>query len=42
MKILKTRFEGLLIFKQKNNLDKKKSLRETFNKQKFKQNIQQE
>jgi len=38
MKILKTRFEGLLIIKQKNNLDKRGSLRETFNKQKFKQN----
>ena len=38
MKILKTRFEGLLIIKQKNNLDKRGSLRETFNKQKFKKN----
>ena len=32
MKILKTRFKGLLIIKQKNNLDKRGSLRETFNK----------
>ena len=38
MKIYKTRFKNLLIIKQKNNLDKRGSLRETFNKQKFKQN----
>ncbi len=38
MKIYKTRFKDLLIIKQKNNLDKRGSLRETFNKKIFKQN----
>ena len=38
MKIYKTRFAGLLIVKQKNNVDKRGSLRETFSKQKFKKN----
>ncbi len=31
MKIYKTKFKGLLIVKQKNNIDKRGSLRETFN-----------
>ena len=31
MKVLKTKFNGLLIVKQKNNFDKRGSLRETFN-----------
>ena len=31
MKILKTEFKGLLIIKQKNNIDKRGSLREIFN-----------
>ena len=31
MKIIKTKFEGLLIIKQKKNIDKRGSLRETFN-----------
>ena len=30
MKIYKTKFKGLLIVKQKNNIDKRGSLRETF------------
>ena len=38
MKLYKTKFPGLLIIKQKNNLDRRGSLRETFNKQKFKEN----
>ncbi len=38
MKIYKTKFKDLLIIKQKNNLDKRGSLRETFNKKVFKQN----
>ena len=38
MKLYKTKFPGLLIIKQKNNLDKRGSLRETFNKRKFKEN----
>ncbi len=38
MKIYKTKFQDLLIIKQKNNLDKRGSLRETFNKNVFKQN----
>jgi len=38
MKIYKTKFQDLLIIKQKNNLDKRGSLRETFNKKVFKQN----
>ena len=32
MKIYKTKFKDLLIVKQKNNIDKRGSLRETFNK----------
>ena len=32
MKILKTKIKDLLIVKQKNNLDRRGSLRETFNK----------
>ena len=32
MKIIKTKFKGLLIVKQKNNIDKRGSLRETYNK----------
>jgi len=32
MKIYKTEFKGLLIVKQKNNIDRRGSLRETFNK----------
>ena len=32
MKIIQTKFKGLLIIKQKNNIDKRGSLRETFNK----------
>ena len=31
MKIVKTKFKGLLIIKQKNNIDKRGSLREIFN-----------
>ncbi len=31
MKIKKTRFKGLLIIKQKDNVDTRGSLRETFN-----------
>ena len=31
MKIYKTKFKGLLVIKQKNNIDKRGSLRETFN-----------
>ena len=31
MKVLRTKFNGLLIVKQKNNFDKRGSLRETFN-----------
>ena len=38
MKLYKTKFPGLLIIKQKNNLDKRGSLRETFSKRKFKEN----
>ena len=38
MKIYKTKFKGLLIIKQKNNIDKRGSLRETFSKKVFKQN----
>ena len=38
MKIIKTKFKDLLIIKQKNNIDKRGSLRETFNKRIFKQN----
>ena len=32
MKIIKTKFKGLLIIKQKNNIDARGSLRETYNK----------
>tara|TARA_B100001093_G_C26825541_1_gene1013825 strand:- start:296 stop:832 length:537 start_codon:yes stop_codon:yes gene_type:complete len=38
MKIFKTKFKDLLIIKQKNNLDPRGSLRETFNKKIFKHN----
>ena len=38
MKIYKTKFKDLLIIKQKNNIDLRGSLRETFNKKKFKKN----
>tara|TARA_Y100000996_G_C22358265_1_gene575765 strand:- start:134 stop:670 length:537 start_codon:yes stop_codon:yes gene_type:complete len=38
MKIYKTKFKGLLIIKQKNNIDKRGSLRETFSKKVFKKN----
>ena len=38
MKIYKTKFKDLLIIKQKNNIDKRGSLRETYNKKIFKQN----
>ena len=31
MKIIKTKFKNLLIIKQKNNIDKRGNLRETFN-----------
>ena len=38
MKIYKTKFKYLLIIKQKNNIDLRGSLRETFNKKIFKKN----
>ena len=38
MKIYKTKIKDLLIIKQKNNLDNRGSLRETFNKKVFKHN----
>ena len=38
MKIIRTKFKGLLIIQQKNNIDKRGSLRETFNKKIFKKN----
>ena len=38
MKIYRTKFKDLLIIKQKNNIDKRGSLRETYNKKIFKQN----
>ena len=38
MKILKTEFKGLLIIKQKNNIDKRGSLREIFNNKILKKN----
>ena len=38
MKIYKTKFKDLLIIKQKNNIDLRGSLRETFNKKIFKEN----
>ena len=31
MKIIKTKFKGLIIVKQQNNIDKRGTLRETFN-----------
>ena len=39
MKIIKTKFKDLLIIKQKNNKDKRGSLRETFNKKILKKNF---
>ena len=39
MKITKTKFKDLLIIKQKNNIDKRGSLRETFNKKVLKKNF---
>ena len=39
MKIIKTKFKDLLIIKQKNNSDKRGSLRETFNKKILKKNF---
>ncbi len=39
MKIIKTKFKDLLIIKQKNNKDKRGSLRETFNKKKIKKKL---
>ena len=38
MKIVKTKFKGLLIIKQKNNIDKRGSLREIFNNKIIKKN----
>ena len=38
MKLIKTKFKDLIIIKQKNNIDKRGSLRETFNKKIFKKN----
>ena len=38
MKIYKTKFNGLLIIKQKNNIDIRGSLRETYSKKIFKHN----
>ena len=38
MKIIKTKIKDLLIIKQKNNIDRRGSLRETFNKKIFKKN----
>ena len=38
MKILKTKFKGLFIVRQKNNSDKRGSLREIYNKKKIKKN----
>ena len=38
MKIIKTKIKDLLIIKQKNNIDKRGSLREIFNKKIFKKN----
>ena len=39
MKVIKTKFKGLFIVKQKNNFDKRGSLRETFNKKILKHNF---
>ena len=36
MKVIKTKFKNLLIIQQKNNIDRRGSLRETFNDQKLK------
>lgn len=38
MKIIKTKFKGLFIVKQKNNIDSRGSLRETYNKKIIKKN----
>ena len=38
MKIFRTKIKDLLVIKQKNNIDKRGSLRETFNKKIFKKN----
>ena len=38
MKIIKTKFKDLLIIKQKNNIDKRGSLREIYNKKVLKKN----
>ena len=38
MKIIKTKFKDLLIIKQKNNIDKRGSLREIYNKKILKKN----
>ncbi len=38
MKLIKTKFKDLIIIKQKNNIDKRGSLRETFNKKIFNKN----
>ena len=39
MKIIKTKFKDLLVIKQKNNFDKRGSLRETFNSKILKKNF---
>ena len=39
MKILKTKIKDLLILKQKNNIDKRGSLREIFNKKILKKKL---
>ncbi len=39
MKVIKTKFKDLLIIQQKNNKDKRGSLRETFNKKILKKKI---
>ena len=39
MKVIITKFIGLIIFKQKNNKDKRGSLREIFNKKIIKNNF---
>jgi len=39
MKIIKTKIKDLLIFKQKNNIDSRGSLRETYNKKLLKKNF---
>ena len=38
MKIIKTKFKNLIVIKQKNNIDKRGSLREIYNKQVLKKN----